>query len=53
MTGGARAAHEVAGDDLTNLVCRLLDQQSAIHVDPDEPSCERATRVLKGDDFTE
>jgi hypothetical protein len=38
MTGGARAAHEVTDDDLANLVCRLLDQQTAILVDPDEPS---------------
>src|SRR5215216_243941 len=53
MSSGARSTHEVAGDDLANLVSRLLDQQTSILVDPDKRPRYRATRVLEGDYLSE
>jgi len=38
LTRDARSAHEIAGDDLVNLVWTLLDQQASIFVDSDELS---------------
>jgi hypothetical protein len=38
LISGTWSPHKVAGDNLANLVCRLLDQQTSILVDPNERS---------------
>ncbi len=48
-----RSTHKVSGDDLSNWVSWLFEQETAILVDADKPSCQGAICFLHGYRLTE